>query len=135
MIGGGGGAAIAEPVKAVGDIVDNLFTSDEERLDKENARIKLMQDWDAIQAKITTQEAAHRTVFVAGWRPFIGWICGLVVFWDYFCISVITQLTAMFGYEVTFYASGSQEVVLELILGMLGIAGLRSYEKQKGLAK
>lgn len=138
MVGIGVGSAVgnvAAPLKAVGDIVDNLFTSDEERMDKEHVRDKLIQNWDVIQANITAQEARHRTVFVAGWRPFIGWVCGIIILWDYFLVSILKQATQIAGYPTTFYASGSSDVVLEILGAMLGIAGLRTYEKVKGIAK
>jgi hypothetical protein len=66
------GGGVAEPVKAVGAILDYLFTSDEERLDKEQALLRLAQRPNLVPAKINKIEAQHRSIFVAGWRPFIG---------------------------------------------------------------
>ena len=64
------------PVEAVGNVLDALFTSDKERLDKKAVLARIAQQPRLIQGEINKIEAAHKSVFVAGWRPFIGWVCG-----------------------------------------------------------
>jgi hypothetical protein len=70
------GQAIASPISAFGDLLDKLFTSDDERLDKQAVLARIAQMPDQLQVMLTMTEAQHRSVFVAGWRPFIGWCCG-----------------------------------------------------------
>lgn len=67
---------ISEVVKAVGDAADALFTSDEERLRASLESKELDVRVAAGQMEVNKVEAAHRSVFVAGWRPFIGWVAG-----------------------------------------------------------
>ena len=66
------GGAAAQPVQAVGNVLDKLFTSDEERLDKKIILERLMQQPSLAQIELNKVEAQHRSLFVAGWRPFIG---------------------------------------------------------------
>ena len=61
-----------EPIEAVGNVLDALFTSDKERLDKKAVLARIAQQPGLVQLEINKIEAAHKTVFVAGWRPFIG---------------------------------------------------------------
>ena len=66
----------AEPINAVGNVLDNLFTSDEELLDKEIIKQRLAQQPALVQAEINKVQAHHRSTFVAGARPFLMWVCG-----------------------------------------------------------
>jgi hypothetical protein len=87
------------------------------------------------QTKINEIEAGHRSVFVAGWRPFIGWVCGVGILWSF-----IIQPIAVWGVK----AFGDSSVVLpvietdglyQLVLAMLGMGGLRTFEKMRGVAR
>lgn len=125
-----GGGAVAEPVQAVGNVLDELFTSDEEELTLEIAKQRLAQKPNLAQSEVNKAQAQHRSVFVAGARPFLMWVCG-VGFLFAFVINPILQWL--------FPDQGTPElplgVMLELTLGMLGLAGLRTIEKIKGVAK
>ena len=72
--------ALIDPIEAVGNVLDALFTSDKERLDKKAVLARIAQQPTLVQGEINKIEAAHKSVFVAGWRPFIGWVCGLALF-------------------------------------------------------
>ena len=71
------GATAAQPIEAIGNVLDKLFTSDEEKLQANAVLEKLKQHPGELQVELNKIEAQHRSIFVAGWRPFIGWICGL----------------------------------------------------------
>ena len=71
------------PIEAVGNVLDALFTSDKERLDKKAVLARIAQQPTLVQGEINKIEAAHKSVFVAGWRPFIGWVCGLALFYNF----------------------------------------------------
>ena len=85
------------------------------------------------QLKVNEAEATNTNVFVSGWRPFIGWTCGLAYCFKFF----IGPMTAF-----AFTAAGHPMVMPELdfsemaplLFGMLGIGAMRSYEKVKGVA-
>ena len=124
-----GGEAVATPINAVGNVLDQLFTSDEEKLDKKIVLQRLNQQPQLAQTEITKIEAQHRSIFVSGWRPAIGWVCtaGLAMT---FIINPILQ-----------WASGKpgpvlpSDIILELVLALLGLGALRTFEKLKGRAK
>lgn len=79
-------------------------------------------------------EAAHRSVFVAGWRPAVGWICALGVGWAYLGHPVFLWAAALWspGLKPPEIHTDS---LFELVFAMLGMAGLRSFEKTKGRTK
>ena len=78
--------------------------------------------------QLNIAEAKHRSIFVAGWRPFIGWICGLAFATHYIIIPVVATYT---DYAVPEFDTNSLFTVL---MGMLGLGGLRTYEKFKDKA-
>jgi hypothetical protein len=86
------------------------------------------------QAEVNKQEAAHASIFVAGWRPAIGWACAFGVF--YTVSSPIIEailLTAFPDTAIVLPALG--DVLWELTFGMLGMGALRTFEKLKGVAR
>ncbi len=95
----------------------------------ENMQAQLMG-----QQAINQAEAGHRTVFVAGWRPFIGWVCGFALSFEFILRPVFNYIFMMYYPETPSIPSIS-EVLLELVFAMLGIGSLRSFEKYKGVAK
>ena len=124
-----GTGKITEPIEAVGGILDDLFTSDEEELNIEVIKQRLAMKPAMAQSKINEISAQHRSVFVAGARPFLLWVCGIGYAFA-FLVNPITQ-----------WITGDPGPVLpmdsmaELTMGMLGLAGLRTVEKMKGVSK
>ena len=89
---------------------------------------------DLAQLDINKTEAASRSVFVAGWRPFIGWTCGAAMAYSYVLQPVLTFGLAQANYLVALPSVELGEM-MPVLMGMLGLGGLRSYEKVKGVAK
>ena len=118
----------AEPIQAIGNVVDALFTSDEEELTLANVKLRLQQQPALVQAEINKVQAIHRSTFVAGARPFLMWVCG-IGFLMAFCANPIMQ---WFGLPPILFPL---EVMMELTLAMLGLSGLRTMEKIKGVSK
>lgn len=85
----------------------------------------------SIQTKINEIEAQHRTVFVAGWRPFIGWVCGIALAYNF----VIRDLFVWALQPETVPPALQMEQLMTVLLGMLGLGGLRTYEKLKDKVK
>jgi len=125
-----GGKAVAQPIEAVGNVLDALFTSDDERLDKEIIKQRLAQQPALAQAEITKVQAQHRSIFVAGARPFLMWVCGLGFLFSFVINPILEWLMPEVGAPVL-----PLEVMMELTLAMLGLAGLRTIEKLQGKSK
>lgn len=87
------------------------------------------------QLEINKVEAASTSLFVAGWRPAIGWVCGVSLLY-----AALVEPIARFIATVLFTYSGlfpviNTELTLQILLGLLGLAGMRSFEKSKGITK
>lgn len=119
-------------------LIDNLTTTDEERMAGELEFQKLSHQENMGQLEINKVEAAHKSIFVAGWRPFIGWVCGAGVLYQFFLYGFllwfwsIAQGKGWIDTSVTAPPSLDVSQLMTLILGMLGLGGLRSYDKQRG---
>lgn len=83
-----------------------------------------------IQNEVNKLEAQHRSVFVSGWRPFIGWICGIALAYNF----IIRDIVSWFLPNALPPAL-QMEHLMTVLLGMLGLGGLRTYEKLKDKAK
>ncbi len=128
-----GGPAI-DAVSAVGNVVDQLFTSDDERAQAALLMEKLRQQPQILQAEINRIEASHRSLFVAGWRPFIGWVCGLGFLWAFILHPLFLWLVAVRGMAIT-PPEIMTDNMMELVLALLGLGTLRSVEKMTGRSK
>ena len=79
------------------------------------------------QGEINKIEAAHPSRFVAGWRPFIGWVCGWSILWSFLVQPVLIWM----GFGELPELQTDQ--LFQLVLAMLGMGGLRTFEKLKGV--
>lgn len=89
-----------------------------------------MMDLVKVQSEINKMEAQHRSVFVAGWRPFIGWICGLALAYNFIIRDVIAWVS-----PGVMPPAIQMDQLITILLGMLGLGGLRTFEKIKDKTK
>tara|TARA_Y100000004_G_scaffold161731_1_gene189969 strand:+ start:107 stop:454 length:348 start_codon:yes stop_codon:yes gene_type:complete len=89
---------------------------------------------DVAQLEINKTEAAHRSIWVSGWRPFIGWSCGVALAWSYVVTPILHFGLAQAGLLVDLPAMDMSEM-MPVLMGMLGLGGLRTFEKFKGVTK
>lgn len=85
------------------------------------------------QLEINKAEAANPSAFVSGWRPFIGWVCGAGCAWNWIGLPVTKATLVAFGHSLDVNPADLSEM-MPLLLGMLGLGGLRTVEKINGVA-
>lgn len=134
-IGKEAGDAIASPIDAVGNTFDKLFTSDEERAQGQAVLDKIRLQPQILQAEMNKLEAQSRFFFVAGWRPFIGWVCGTAMAFHYVGNPLLKWVSALWFPEITIPTFSGTGELMNLLLALLGMAGIRSFEKTKKLTK
>jgi len=121
--------ATANPIKAVFDGIDSLVTNDEERAAAALLKIRAMQEPDKLQVELNKIEAQHRSVFVSGWRPFIGWVCGIGLVFFFLINPIVQWTTGETG------PSLPMDYVINLVYALLGLGSLRTVEKLNGRTK
>jgi len=84
------------------------------------------------QIEINKVEAASTSVFVAGWRPFIGWIGGVGLGWTFVLSPFVEYVSRLFGWKGLMPEVDTASL-MTLVLGMLGVGAMRSYEKTRGV--
>ena len=87
------------------------------------------------QIEINKISAAHKSMFVAGWRPFVGWTCGVALAWHFVGQPLAVFVIAIAGVETPPLPVFEMESLLTVLLGMLGLGGLRTFEKTKNVAR
>lgn len=96
--------------------------------------LNMLMDADKGQMAVNAAEASNPNVFVAGWRPAIGWTCALALAFE-FVVSPLGQwIGFIVGHPIPKPPTLSEHL-WELLMGMLGMGALRSLEKIKGAAK
>ena len=126
-------------IPVVGQLLDKVLP-DTEAANKAKAELITMQtkgELDALmgQLEINKEEAKSSSVFVAGWRPFAGWVGGVALAYSTLVEPVLRfAATVWFNYTGTFPVIDN-DLTLQVLLGMLGLGAMRSFEKHKGVAR
>ena len=133
------GDTAAAPITAIGNIVTGIFGDKGEKLTHDEVMARIALQPTLVQTEINKVEAGHRSIWVAGWRPGIGWVCALSLFFFYVPQYVIAsyvwvRMIVENDWEIVPYPV-SDEGVMELVLALLGMATLRGVEKLKGRSK
>jgi len=128
-------------------LIDKIFP-DKTQAEQAKAALALAQQqgqlqeeqaaWDNARAQleVNKQEAASTSLFVAGWRPFIGWVCGGAFAWSFVLqpFAAFWVKVADSGFDVRALPSLDTSAMMPVLLGMLGLGGLRTVEKIRGAA-
>ena len=129
---------IGSIIEGVGKVADDLFTSDEERLKIALQEKNIEADLVKGQMEIDKTEAQHTSLFVAGWCPFIGWVGGIALAYQFILYPLMVWGWSLLQSHNWVPATLQPPPVLPaeqlwvILSGMLGIAGLRSFDKLKG---
>jgi len=120
---------------AAGLKVLDKFVPDPEAKAKAEAELRSsLQQWDKAQTDVNAVEASNPNLFVAGWRPMIGWVCALALAYQYL-VSPLGMWIATSLHLAVSTPPKLDDSLWQLMFGMLGMGGLRSWEKYKGLTK
>jgi hypothetical protein len=93
------------------------------------------QDLALAQIEVNKAEAASGSLFKGGWRPFIGWVCGGAFAYHFVLQPVIVFGVLTAGIDLPPLPEFDMASLMTVMMGMLGLGGLRTYEKQKGITK
>lgn len=124
-------------VSSISDVLGKFFP-DKTQAEKDAvawqiAQLQADSQANQMQADVNKQEAASQSLFVAGWRPFIGWVCG-AGFLVTFLGPVISYIMALCGHPGIAFPTLDTETLMTLLMGMLGLGGMRTFEKFKGVS-
>ena len=87
------------------------------------------------QIEVNKAEASSSSVFKGGWRPFIGWVCGFAFAYHFILQPILLFGTAAAGISLPPLPEFDMSQMMPVLLGMLGLGGLRTYEKKTGVTK
>ena len=116
-----------------GQLITRMWPDPAEQAKAQLALLELAQRGELAQVEVNKVEAASASLFVSGWRPAIGWVCGAGCAWNWIGLPMASFIMAAIGQTVQIYPADLGEM-MPLLLGMLGIGTLRTVEKIKGVA-
>lgn len=119
------------------NLIDKLFTSDDERMAAKLKVLELEKSGELAQIAVNAKEAQHASLFVAGWRPFIGWTCGLAFAWTFLMYPILQFAVIAFGFQLDLSLLPVMDLseMMPVLLGMLGMGAMRSYERRNGVER
>ncbi len=128
-------AILPELVGAGRQIINKFFPDPAQAAEAELELLKLAQQARQGQLEINRVEAAHRSIWVAGWRPYIGWACGSAIVYSYILRDFLIIGLRIADIEVPDLPVIDLDDLWPVLLGLLGLGALRTSEKIKGAAK
>jgi hypothetical protein len=128
-------------IDSVGKVASDLITTDKERIELELEGKRIDQATDLAQMEVNKTEAQNQNLFVAGWRPAIGWVGAAAMAYQFLAYPLLVwswtwmQAEQIVPQEVKPPPMLDTEALWVILSGMLGIAGMRSFEKTRGIAR
>lgn len=114
----------------------HLFKGKEAKLQEfQIALMREMQNANIHQIELNKIEAQHKTLFVSGWRPFIGWVCGAALAYHFILRDLAFWFFDAIGLNVAPLPEIELGQLISILLAMLGMSGYRTYEKIKNVTK
>lgn len=119
---------VSSAFNGVSNILDEVITTKEER-----AKVDI--EFNKLQTEINKLESQNASVFVSGWRPFVGWVCATGLGFNYVIRPIMNYVILLLNNGIPTMDTMSMSEMLTLLTGMLGFGALRSYEKRKNKAR
>lgn len=120
---------------AVGGVLDKFIPDAKDRLEAENLVMKQLHEINMGQISINKEEAKSSSLFVAGWRPFIGWACGSMFVYGIMGRDILNWILLLVNPDIAQLPDPNMAMSFELLMAMLGFGGLRTFEKLKGVQR
>jgi roadblock/LC7 domain-containing protein len=131
-------AIVGALLPALGTLIDRLIpdraAAEKAKLEMEAQLVAAGNEAALAQVEVNKIEAAHSSIFVAGWRPSIGWVCAAGLAWAFVLAPVASWGLVVSGVKAEL-PSIQTDYLLELVVAMLGMGGLRTFEKMRGVAR
>ena len=128
-----------DPISAAldigGKVIDRLWPDPAQAAAAKLELFKLQQSGELAQLAVNTEEAKHPSVFVSGWRPAIGWICGLACAWNWIGLPVVKVALLIWSNRTIPLAPADLTDMLPILVGMLGLSGYRTIERLNGVER
>lgn len=129
---------IAAALEIGGKLIDRLWPNKAEADAAKLELFKLQQSGELAvitgQLEINKIEAASPSLFVSGWRPFFGWVCGAALAYQYLFRPMSIAVTVALGFPPPMMVGLESHELWELTFNLLGLGGMRTLEKTKGVA-
>lgn len=118
-------------------ICSKLNEKERIRLEQLKTEVGLFEKNLEIQNELNKIEAQHQSIWVAGWRPSIGWVCSAAMAWQFLGLPMAKVYVAIYHPEHLEHLNYTNldESMFEIVFAMLGLGGMRTYEKYKGISK
>ena len=127
--------SIAESVIGIADKVLGKFIPDKTLRDQLRHEMNMaFHEANLAQVEVNKQEAASQSMFVAGWRPFVGWTCGVALMYHFLLLPLLHFILKASGVEVDLPEFDFSHLST-ILMGMLGLGSLRTYEKLRGVSR
>lgn len=132
---------IGDIINAAKDIISEVVVDKDKKIEA-NIKLKELEDKFSQRAheelmgqiEINKTEATHSSVFVAGWRPFIGWVSGVGVGWQFVVSPLVEWISRLAGWTGTMPELDTGQL-MTLVTALLGVGAMRSYEKVNEVAR
>ena len=121
-------------VGVAGNVLDKFVADKDLKANLDHALKPACHSANLAQIEINKQEAAHKSMFVAGWRPFVGWTCGVALAYHFVISPILSFVLVLAGVQISMPTFEFSQLST-ILMGMLGLGGLRSYEKMKGVQR
>ena len=128
-------ALIGPATKLLGKFIEDKDTKNKLAHELATMAERHAQELAKSQLEVNKAEAQSRHWFVASWRPFIGWTCGIALMWHFVLSQFILFFATMFGFDLPALPEFDMGSLMTVLMGMLGLGGLRTFEKYKGMTK
>jgi hypothetical protein len=121
-------------VGIAGKVLDKFIQDKDLKAKLQHEMDMQLHNANLAQIDVNKAEAASGSIFKGGWRPFVGWVCGVAMLYHFLLqpIIVFTLSASGITFDLPQFDMGS---LMTILMGLLGLGGLRSFEKHKGITK